>query len=269
MKNITREEVIKRYFLLPKSLQDALFSEQTSDVISKTCVLRETEKDMAVIARLTGRVLLGYLRPENFATEIQKETGVSEMTAQLVAHDIDGEIFSNVRLELKKLYPPIIQTPTVQTPWSNRTQAPEKFQDSSPKIQEKPKYVIPIPEKFMKREVWGVKQEEVKLQTSILPTKNEAGIGKKELGIKNQESPEPTQPTQIPQKPEPPKSSQPEFKPIVPLPTFIRSQFKAPEQPKTGIVNKGEKEFIDKFSAPDPTLAKPETPKTDPYKESL
>ena len=263
MQLIPREQITKRLQSLLETLGDAYFSEKTADVIGRTCQLRDINEDlMSIIARLAGRVLLGYLRPENFVAEIQKETGVSEITAQLVAHDIDGEIFSNVRLELKKLYPPIIQTPTVQTPWSNRTQAPEKFQDSSPKIQEKPKYVIPIPEKFMKREVWGIKQEEIKPQTSAPPTKNEMGIG-------NKESPEPTQPTQVPQKPEPPKSSQPEFKPIVPLPTFIRSQFKAPEQPKTGIVNKEEKEFIDKFSAPDPTLAKPETPKTDPYKESL
>ena len=110
----------------------------------------------------------------------------------------------------------------------------------------------------MKREVWSVKQEEVKPQTSTPPTNNGMEIGNKESEKK-----------ETAQIPEPPKSSQPEFKPIVPLPTFIRSQFKAPEQPKTGIVNKGEKEFIDKFSAPDPTLAKPETPKTDPYKESL
>ena len=263
MQTIPREEIKKRYQSLPSTLQEAIFSENTSNIIIKSGNLRDipTSK-IYLIGMLTSRVLLGYLRPESFAVEIQKETWVSEMTAQLVAHDIDGEVFSNVRLELKKLYPPIIQTPTVQTPWSNRTQAPEKFQDSSPKIQEKPKYVIPIPEKFMKREVWGIKQEEIKPQTSAPPTKNEMGIG-------NKESPEPTQPTQIPQKPEPPKSSQPEFKPIVPLPTFIRSQFKAPEQPKTGIVNKEEKEFIDKFSAPDPTLAKPETPKTDPYKESL
>src|SRR3989344_2487442 len=260
MQLIPREQITKRLQSLLETLGDAYFSEKTADVIGRTCQLRDINEDlMSIIARLAGRVLLVYLRPENFVAEIQKETGVSEITAQLVAHDIDGEIFSNVRLELKKLYPPIIQTPTVQTPWSNRTQAPEKFQDSSPKIQEKPKYVIPIPEKFMKREVWGVKQEEAKPQISTPPTKNEIIQIPEKTKIKTTAATEP----------EPPKSSQPEFKPIVPLPTFIRSQFKAPEQPKTGIVNKREKEFIDKFSAPDPTLAKPETPKTDPYKEQI
>src|SRR3989344_1465812 len=268
MQLIPREQITKRLQSLLETLGDAYFSEKTADVIGRACQLRDINEDlMSIIARLAGRVLLGYLHPESFAVEIQKETGAREVTAQLVAHDIDGEVFSNVRLELKKLYPPVIQTPTVQTPWSNRTQAPEKFQDSSPKIQEKPKYVIPIPEKFMKREVWGVKQEEAKPQINIPPAKDEIEIGNKESEKK--ETMQTEIKTTIATEPEPPKSSQPEFKPIVPLPTFIRSQFKAPEQPKTGIVNKREKEFIDKFSAPDPTLAKPETPKTDPYKEQI
>ena len=68
------------------------------------------------------------------------------MTAQLVAHDIDGEIFSNVRLELKKLYPPVIQTPTIQSP-SFGLKATTNQSDNS-NLQPKPKYVIPIPEKF-------------------------------------------------------------------------------------------------------------------------
>ena len=52
-----------------------------------------------------------------------------------------------------------------------------------------------------------------------------------------QEDPKPSQSTQAQQKPEIPKPQivdskpQPEFKPIVPLPTFIRSQFKM-EEPK-------------------------------------
>src|SRR3989338_3456439 len=115
MEQIPQEQLLKRYHLLPKSLQDALFSEKMADTIYRTCVLRESDDFTALIAKLIGRVLLGYLRPELFAQEIQKETGIEEMKAQHVAHDLDMEIFSEVRLELKKLYPPTLQTPTVQS----------------------------------------------------------------------------------------------------------------------------------------------------------
>src|SRR3989344_8495130 len=160
MEQIPQEQLLKRYHLLPKSLQDALFSEKMADTIYRTCVLRETDDFTALIAKLIGRVLLGYLRPELFALEIQKETGVDMQKAQLVAHDLDMEIFSAVRLELKKLYPPTIQTPTVQTWMAQKTelQKPElrimnyelrKEGAAAPAA--KPKYVIPIPEKFLRQ----------------------------------------------------------------------------------------------------------------------
>lgn len=288
MQSIPREQIIKRIQSLPETLQDAYFSEKTADAIGKTCRLRDIDEDlMSIIARLTGRILVGYLRPESFVAEIQKETGVSEMTAQLVAHDIDGEVFSNVRLELKKLYPPIIQTPTIQSPSFGLKAAANQSDNSN--LQPKPKYVIPIPEKFKGQDL-RFKNQDLRIE--------EPGIMNQDLRIKNYETekekkiPEPTpavqenvkstqsvirdsnfmiqknpEPTQIQQKPEITKpqiansKSQPEFKPIVPLPTFIRSQFKM-EEPKA-------KDFIDKFGAPDPTLAKPTPSKEDQYREKV
>src|SRR3989344_1790818 len=112
MQSIPKEQIIKRHQALSQALQDAIFSEKNSDVIIRACSLRDiSEEATFIIGRLTGRVLLGYLRPELFALEIQKETGIDMQKAQLVAHDLDMEIFSAVRLELKKLYPPTIQTP--------------------------------------------------------------------------------------------------------------------------------------------------------------
>src|SRR3989344_2471191 len=156
MEQIPREQMLKRYYLLPKSVQNALFDEKTSDTIHKTCLIRDAETHTSMVAKLTGRVLLGYLRPELFALEIQKETGVDMQKAQLVAHDLDMEIFSAVRLELKELYPPTIQTPTVQS-W--KAESGVRNQESgifgsrtSENIPPpKPKYVIPIPEKFLKQ----------------------------------------------------------------------------------------------------------------------
>ena len=116
MQQIPREQVVKRFQVLPQALQDIIFSDRTTDIILKYCALRETSpKQTYAIGALLTQILLGYLRPELFALEIQKETGVDMQKAQLVAHDLDAEIFSAVRLELKKLYPPTIQTPTVQS----------------------------------------------------------------------------------------------------------------------------------------------------------
>src|SRR3989344_706848 len=151
MQNIPQEQIIKRLQALPDALKDAIFSEKTSDAITKNCALREIYGNkLPVIGQLTTRVLLGYLRPELFALEIQKETGIDMQKAQLVAHDLDAEIFSAVRLELKKLYPPTIQTPTVQSWMAQKPELRstnyEVRKTDAPAPTAKLRYVIPIPE---------------------------------------------------------------------------------------------------------------------------
>src|SRR3989344_359205 len=98
MQNIPQEQIMKRFQVLPEALKNAIFSEKTTDSIIKNCTLRDVPVDKTpLVGQLTTRVLLGYLRPELFAAEIQKETGMEELKAQHVAHDIDIEIFSEVQ----------------------------------------------------------------------------------------------------------------------------------------------------------------------------
>jgi len=350
MEQIPQEQLLKRYHLLPKSLQDALFSEKMADTIYRTCVLRETDDFTALIAKLIGRVLLGYLRPELFALEIQKETGVDMQKAQLVAHDLDAEIFSAVRLELKKLYPPTIQTPTVQSWMAQKTelQKPElrimnyelrKEGVAAPAV--KPKYVIPIPEKFLKQnqekesaavipsapkaseesqrsfvanapqddKIGALKsnvlrpglQQPTNQSTPIANSKtNSADDNLKSAGggqtstepalIRNsefviRESKEPRQPTENTQVKQTPQET---FKPIVPLPTFIQTQFKTTQvgnqesdKTKNQEIKKSENPSPNSTLANDPRIKsilskfttsstqKPKPPAESPYKEKI
>lgn len=155
MQDIPIEQITKRFQSLPEGLQNAVFSENTANAILKNCALRDIpENKVPLIGQLLTRVLMGYLRPENFADEIQKETGVDGVRVAQVAHDIDTEIFSNVRLELKKLYPPTIQTPTVQAQGFVR-QAPEVPSVAARRAPEPARpYVVPIPEKFRTKSIW-------------------------------------------------------------------------------------------------------------------
>lgn len=200
MQTIPQEQVLKRFNLLPQTLKDAIFSRKTIDAILKYCALREIpEDDTHIVGTLTSDVLLGYLRPESFASEIQKETGVEELKAQHVAHDLDMEIFSEVRLELKKLYPPSMQTPTVQA----RGFAALPPQATSYQLPAKPKYVIQIPEKFMKRETWNVKRE-IQEPQAVVEKKSEP------LPARSEPAPTPVAPTLTPATPTtPPPISEP------------------------------------------------------------
>lgn len=254
METIPKEQIIKRFQILPEVLQNTLFSDQTADTIGKTCQLRDVdENSLSLVAALTGRVLLGYLRPENFAAEIQKEAGINGVVAAQVAHDIDGEIFSSVRLELKKLYPPTIQTPTVQAQ-GFAYQAPQPPAAAVRRAPEPARpYVVPIPEKFRSRSAWPSQQPQgevpapVASQSSapmpaveikeVPAVKEPSALEKEIMPAVNKIVPPQEQRPVAPAQPAPkPVESTPlsDIKPIVPLPTFIQSKFKETLKQTTG-----------------------------------
>lgn len=216
MQDIPQEQIDKRFQAIAESLQDAIFSEHTADAIRKTCVLREAEEQTPAIATLTGRVLLGYLQPESFAFEIQKETGIDALKATQVAHDIDTEIFSEVRLELKKLYPPTIQTPTVQAQGFIRTQP---VATESPKPA--PQYVVQIPERFKKTAPW--QQQPTTDNAQLITNNKEVASREPEKSPANEAVI--TAPALKANEALEAKEAGVTMDPVVPLPTFIQSKF--------------------------------------------
>lgn len=265
---ISQEQFNKRFQALPEVLQDAIFSEKTADTIGQACQLRDVDESVvSLVATLAGRVLLGFLRPEEFASEIQKETGVDAMKATQVAGDLDREIFSNVRLELKKLYPPLIYTPTVQAPGFMKSQAP------APEPQRPaPSYVVPIPEKFRAQGVFGSTSSPQVTQPNPPAQSEEKLISAPSTPLKISEFPKPTPP---PAKPAPLEAGEryepsrpltgpatpprqkastfvPTTKPIVPLPTFIQSKFKEETMEQKKSAADGKNAAEEKAGKPEP-----------------
>jgi|GEM_PF-2079224 len=115
MKDIPSQQTKKRYASLSDSLQNAIFSDRSSDAVRKAAIFGNVEDRVSRIAELTGYTLLGYLNPIDFPKEIQNELGVSEKIAKQIASQIDSEIFSLVSTDLRKLYPPTIKTPTASS----------------------------------------------------------------------------------------------------------------------------------------------------------
>ncbi len=115
MQHIPPQQAKKRYFSLSAPLQDALFSDRTSDSIRKAAILGGVEEKASLLAKLTGYVLMGYLNPLNFKDELKNELGLSEESAKQVASQLDTEVFSLVSSDIRKLYPPTIKTPTASS----------------------------------------------------------------------------------------------------------------------------------------------------------
>ncbi len=112
MQHIPPQQAKRRYFSLSGPLQDALFSDRTSDSIRKAAILGGVEEKASLLAKLTGYVLMGYLNPLSFKDELKNELGISEESAKQVASQLDTEVFSLVSSDIRKLYPPTIKTPT-------------------------------------------------------------------------------------------------------------------------------------------------------------
>ncbi|MEK7452786.1 MAG: hypothetical protein AAB614_00975 [Patescibacteria group bacterium] len=255
MQDIPKEQLIKRFQILSDSLQDIIFSETTADSIRKASVLGGVEENQGLLAELTGRVLLGYLNPIHFAEELVNELGISEETAQQITTILDAEIFSLVNTDLRKLYPPTIKTPTAMSKGFSHEEAKKyekkdekrvsefekrflgKRDEASEKIfsqkmgskvldteEETKSYTTPISEK-----------EKIIEQAIVIPKAPE--IPKKIETIRNinsnkkpveERKPEPILAEREIKTTEPQLRAQketPHIKPVVPLPTFLQSQF--------------------------------------------
>ncbi len=115
MEYIPKEKLKARFLSLPDRLQDIILSEETAGVISKAAKFADLEDQVGILAILTGRVLMGFLHPAKFKDALKDELNIDEQTALQISEMISSQVFDFVEPELKKLYPPTIKTPTVQS----------------------------------------------------------------------------------------------------------------------------------------------------------
>ena len=98
-------QLSERWDLLPQSLKDALYSEVGSTLLWTTCEAEHIpESKIRDIARLMGYVLMGFLRPEDMATEIRDSTGIDIRIASSIVGVMNQKIFSLLRPDIDKVF---------------------------------------------------------------------------------------------------------------------------------------------------------------------
>lgn len=104
-KRYTKEEFNKLYTGLPEELQEALFSNESSDHVKAACERNDlaTEKN-SLVAEEVGNVLLGLSTPGEFEGNLIKEVGLKKDIAQKVARELDRFIFYGVKHALAQLH---------------------------------------------------------------------------------------------------------------------------------------------------------------------
>jgi hypothetical protein len=99
-----KEQLWKIYRSLPKDLQEAMFSQETSESINSVCKKNGLEKEMPEIAELIGYTFLGLLPPEEFQEFLEKKLEIEKNVAISVYREINRFVFSPVKISLDQLY---------------------------------------------------------------------------------------------------------------------------------------------------------------------
>lgn len=116
---ITKEQLRNRWDTLSDALREAIASETNSQMVWKAAVGEHLSDDKAaVVSRLTGYVLLGFIHPEELAAEIKNEIGIDTRVAAAIAEPLNKKIFQPLREDLEQVYAPASKlaegTPGVQ-----------------------------------------------------------------------------------------------------------------------------------------------------------
>ena len=113
MDELPKEEFWKIYELLPEQLKEAIFSVQTADNIATACqVAGVTDSRESLVGKLTGRVLLGLISPEQFENELVTQAELSAQQAAQVAHQLQRLVFAPVKEQMAALYESPLDAPS-------------------------------------------------------------------------------------------------------------------------------------------------------------
>lgn len=105
MINITQEQARKRFVILPPTLQSAVFSSRTAEVIDRLAVDNHLDDDKAgLVAEVAGLVLMGFVHPEDAAREIREALDVKPEIAQGLAEVLQKRIFAPLSADITQAY---------------------------------------------------------------------------------------------------------------------------------------------------------------------
>ncbi len=103
------QEYTKDYFWevykqLPEELKDALFSDKNNELISHICAQAGlNEEQVSVVAKYTGRVIMGLLPLEELPITIELELNISQDLASQINRQIYTSVFKHLRVSLNKI----------------------------------------------------------------------------------------------------------------------------------------------------------------------
>ncbi len=105
MKKYTPEQLLEFYKKLPKDLQEAILSVNTSSIIQNVGNKYKLAIDkIGELADETGLVMLGLTHPNNYISNLVQRLSIDKGAARKIAEEINTQIFAKIRESLKKIH---------------------------------------------------------------------------------------------------------------------------------------------------------------------
>jgi hypothetical protein len=104
MEEYTKEFFWETYKTLPEELKEAVFDEKNNQVIYNICSRLGLDEDQtSIVAKYTGRVLMGLLSLKDFGVTLELALNINEFLANKITQEINFSIFKHLRLALSRL----------------------------------------------------------------------------------------------------------------------------------------------------------------------
>ncbi len=104
MAEYTNEQLIEMYHKLPKDVQEAILSVDTSEAIREIGEKHKLMIDkMGDLADETGLVMLGIIHPGQYVSHLIERLGINQETAQEIAEEVNNRILFPIRDSLRKI----------------------------------------------------------------------------------------------------------------------------------------------------------------------
>ena len=104
MVDYTNEQLLEMYHKLPKDVQEAILSVDTSEAIREIGEKHKLMVDkMGDLADETGLVMLGLTRPGQYVSHLIERLGIDQETAQEITEEVNNRILFPIRESLRKI----------------------------------------------------------------------------------------------------------------------------------------------------------------------
>ncbi len=94
----THEEIQRRIDALPQDIQDILYSNEVADAVQKISAAHQLHIDqMGSLEADIINLMTGFIEPKDFPNVIAEHLEIDPDHANVIAHDLDNELFLKVR----------------------------------------------------------------------------------------------------------------------------------------------------------------------------